>query len=550
MRSQVMRRARAVLCSCAVLGCMIGVGPRAASGQDLSPPGPLKPASQVLGHPKIHSLFTSSDWDTEDPAALSEKRIGGFKHALIDSKGVAGGEGGPTATPTPTVGPEPCVGDCNGDGVVTLHELMRMVNIALGNTPCCLDCAAADAAKTGMVSVVQIITAVKNAMHGCPATPAPTVSPTPLPTDAMAVIGGCLKPGPRDLVPCDVGTRITLSRCEDYSDCSAHPEARTLLGEGRTDARGRFWVLVRASRAQAALLIPEAPEIDSATVYRSYLVPAAARTAPQNAQRVAAPQGIPAVEVTIDPSSEAGVRLVDQKGLQNLSYEGIAAVQQAVRAATETSTFAGLSPSDAADRATDVASQDPTLQETIQQSEFAGTICFANKQPTQFDVTLDTSLKSTSAMEVNLAVLYQGPANPIDPEVSFTQGCSPEFIWSGSFTYLNQPGMVRYTFQLTAPRQIPTSPVPLFNCEIDPFYYPSTAPFVVSCLSGNIDGRPLRCCTSPFKTKAVVFVPPGEGCCQFSNSCLNVSEGNCSTFSSQVFGDGFRCDHGVGCNEQ
>jgi hypothetical protein len=36
-----------------------------------------------------------------------------------------------TATPTPV----PCVGDCNGNGQVTVDELLTMVNIALGNTP-------------------------------------------------------------------------------------------------------------------------------------------------------------------------------------------------------------------------------------------------------------------------------------------------------------------------------------------------------------------------------------------------------------------------------
>ena len=71
-----------------------------------------------------------------------------------------------TPTPTPTFGP--CVGDCNGDHQVTVNEIITMVNIALGNTPCCTSCAAADPNNTGQVIVTQIIQAVNNALNGCP----------------------------------------------------------------------------------------------------------------------------------------------------------------------------------------------------------------------------------------------------------------------------------------------------------------------------------------------------------------------------------------------
>jgi hypothetical protein len=68
----------------------------------------------------------------------------------------------PTAVPTPTV--VPCVGDCNGDGHVTVDEILTMVNIALGN-------AGASACPSGVaktpVTIDQILTAVNDALNGC-----------------------------------------------------------------------------------------------------------------------------------------------------------------------------------------------------------------------------------------------------------------------------------------------------------------------------------------------------------------------------------------------
>ena len=66
-------------------------------------------------------------------------------------------------TPTPT--PIACVGDCNGNGVVTVDEILTMVNIALGN-------ADATACPNGIpsgaqVDVALILTAVNNALNGC-----------------------------------------------------------------------------------------------------------------------------------------------------------------------------------------------------------------------------------------------------------------------------------------------------------------------------------------------------------------------------------------------
>jgi hypothetical protein len=61
-----------------------------------------------------------------------------------------------------------CVGDCNGSGVVTVDELLTMVNIALG-TGDSLSCSAGGAPQGGPITIDAIVAAVNNALNGCPA---------------------------------------------------------------------------------------------------------------------------------------------------------------------------------------------------------------------------------------------------------------------------------------------------------------------------------------------------------------------------------------------
>jgi hypothetical protein len=64
--------------------------------------------------------------------------------------------------PTPS-----CVGDCNGDGMVLINELVLGVNIALGSTPVSA-CPAFDANGNGMVLINELISGVNNALAGLP----------------------------------------------------------------------------------------------------------------------------------------------------------------------------------------------------------------------------------------------------------------------------------------------------------------------------------------------------------------------------------------------
>jgi hypothetical protein len=70
----------------------------------------------------------------------------------------------PSLTPTP---PAACVGDCNGDGSVTVDELLILLNISRGSAPA--DSCPGGTPDDGAITVDEILTAVNNALNGCSA---------------------------------------------------------------------------------------------------------------------------------------------------------------------------------------------------------------------------------------------------------------------------------------------------------------------------------------------------------------------------------------------
>jgi hypothetical protein len=74
-----------------------------------------------------------------------------------------------------------CVGDCNGDGMVAINELIIGVNIALGSQPASA-CPSFDVNGDGEVTINELITAVNNALGSCPA---PVNTPTSTGTTAV-----------------------------------------------------------------------------------------------------------------------------------------------------------------------------------------------------------------------------------------------------------------------------------------------------------------------------------------------------------------------------
>ena len=119
------------------------------------------------------------------------------------------GAGAPIAAPTPTE--TVCTGDCNGNGVVTVNEVIVGVNIALGNTGV-TTCPAFDRNNDGTVTVDELVAAVNNLLYGCgvtPPTPRPTATPTatapdtPTATDTatVALVDTPTRTPTRTLVP-------------------------------------------------------------------------------------------------------------------------------------------------------------------------------------------------------------------------------------------------------------------------------------------------------------------------------------------------------------
>ena len=73
-------------------------------------------------------------------------------------------------SPTATVAPFGCVGDCNADGRVSINELVTGVGIALGTNPLA-SCPALDRDDNGRVTIAELIAAVNNALNTCPLGP-------------------------------------------------------------------------------------------------------------------------------------------------------------------------------------------------------------------------------------------------------------------------------------------------------------------------------------------------------------------------------------------
>jgi hypothetical protein len=75
-----------------------------------------------------------------------------------------------------------CLGDCDSNGVVSVNDLITMVDVALGTANIAV-CPAGDADGDG-IRINEIVTAVNNALTSCAAsTPTPTETPLLTPTD-------------------------------------------------------------------------------------------------------------------------------------------------------------------------------------------------------------------------------------------------------------------------------------------------------------------------------------------------------------------------------
>ncbi len=135
-----------------------------------------------------------------------------------------------------------CPGDCDGNGTVAINELIRGVNIALGNADVST-CTAMDVDGSGTVAINELIQAVNAALTGCPDpgtptnTPTSTRTPTSTPTQVSESCGdGTVDEGEE----CDDGKHCaqggnTNDPCEIDTDCDDSPDpgfCSTRSGDG------------------------------------------------------------------------------------------------------------------------------------------------------------------------------------------------------------------------------------------------------------------------------------------------------------------------------
>ncbi|MCX8072269.1 MAG: hypothetical protein N3C12_07450 [Candidatus Binatia bacterium] len=104
--------------------------------------------------------------ELRDPGALLLGRQLSYRITAVDEFGRES-EPSSAIVVDGLVAPRPCTGDCNGDGVVTIDELLLGVNIALEVRA--LDaCPYFDVTADGAVTVDELLLAVGNALSGCP----------------------------------------------------------------------------------------------------------------------------------------------------------------------------------------------------------------------------------------------------------------------------------------------------------------------------------------------------------------------------------------------
>ena len=118
--------------------------------------GPTQTLALLPGSPAINA---------GDPEVCAKPPVNGVDQRGYVRPGVGHAQCSIGAYEADAVPPPPCVGNCNGDGVVTIDELILGVNIVLELRP--VDACPAFANSQGMVDIAQLIKGVNNALGGC-----------------------------------------------------------------------------------------------------------------------------------------------------------------------------------------------------------------------------------------------------------------------------------------------------------------------------------------------------------------------------------------------
>jgi hypothetical protein len=136
--------------------------------------------------------------------------------------------------------------DCNGDGRVTVDELVRGVAIALRQSAAD-DCPAIDRDGDGAVTVDELVAAVGDALRGCP----PVIGPTPTATPAAPATATVTR---AQIPPTDAIALIAWLERGAYLDWPAeshpHPSAGPHFGVIRTFVNDALFASLGAAAAQ------------------------------------------------------------------------------------------------------------------------------------------------------------------------------------------------------------------------------------------------------------------------------------------------------------
>jgi hypothetical protein len=136
-------------------GNLVGVDPLLAPAGLKDNGGPTQTIALLAGSPAIGA---------GDPEVCADAPVDGLDQRGYVRPGVGHGQCSIGAYEADAI-PPACTGDCDGNGMVAINELILGVNIALG-----LEAADACPAFTnadGMVDIAQLITGVNNALGGC-----------------------------------------------------------------------------------------------------------------------------------------------------------------------------------------------------------------------------------------------------------------------------------------------------------------------------------------------------------------------------------------------
>lgn len=157
-----------------------------------------------------------------------------------------------------------CVGDCNGDGAVSINELVTAVNVALGSRSID-DCPNADGNQDGSVGINELIRAVNNALNGCEvveptATATPQASATATSTETATATPTATGPTPTPTEPLAPKiTHFALTAADDSLILPTTEENGVLVYELPF---GRFFRILVEARAGSSRLAPGLPTFE------------------------------------------------------------------------------------------------------------------------------------------------------------------------------------------------------------------------------------------------------------------------------------------------